>query len=173
MASKWCTRTIDGGPRTSCWSRPAGWRLQLGDARSLPFDDASFDLVTAAYLLHLLDREGVRSLLLEARRVLAGGGRLVAVTPLASPTLLGRAYAAGATATARLAPWLFSGLRSYNPQPALVSSGFRVVATRTVTKGYRSFCVRAEPCSRAGLPMSAAAGVSESRGPDSSRWLII
>jgi ubiquinone/menaquinone biosynthesis C-methylase UbiE len=118
---------VDTSPKMLGRARglPPGWRLELGDAQSLPFADSSFDIVTATYLLHLLDPHGVRNVLLEARRLLAGGGRFVAVTPDAS--------------------WLFSGLRSYDPQPALVGSGFRVLATRLVTKGYRSLCVRAEP----------------------------
>jgi ubiquinone/menaquinone biosynthesis C-methylase UbiE len=138
---------VDTSPKMLGRARglPPGWRLELGDAQSLPFADSSFDIVTATYLLHLLDPHGVRNVLLEARRLLAGGGRFVAVTPDASPTVHGRTYVVGVTNAARLAPWLFSGLRSYDPQPALVGSGFRVLATRLVTKGYRSLCVRAEP----------------------------
>jgi len=32
-----------------------GWKLVEGDARALPFADHSFDVVTATYLLHVLD----------------------------------------------------------------------------------------------------------------------
>src|ERR687898_1390207 len=36
---------------------PPGWELVRGDAERMPFDDASFDVATAAYLLHILDAD--------------------------------------------------------------------------------------------------------------------
>jgi len=34
---------------------PGGWRLEVTDARTLPFPDATFDVVTCAYVVGLLD----------------------------------------------------------------------------------------------------------------------
>jgi SAM-dependent methyltransferase len=45
-----------------------------GDPSSLPFADASFDVVTCAYVLHRLDDDAFLDLLKEIRRVLTHGG---------------------------------------------------------------------------------------------------
>jgi len=49
---------------------PSGWRLLAADAERLPFTDGRFDVVTMAYLLHLLTRAGRGRVLREAARVL-------------------------------------------------------------------------------------------------------
>ncbi|HWH15021.1 MAG TPA: class I SAM-dependent methyltransferase [Miltoncostaeaceae bacterium] len=51
----------------------------VGDARSLPFPDAAFDVVVSCYALHHVDHDGKRACLGEIRRVLAPGGRVVLV----------------------------------------------------------------------------------------------
>ncbi|TMD32618.1 MAG: class I SAM-dependent methyltransferase [Chloroflexi bacterium] len=70
-------------------------RLQVADARSLPFEDQSFDYVLAIDLLPHIPSP--QDLLLEARRVLKPGGRLiidntnsVPLWTLAYPRYLGR-----------------------------------------------------------------------------------
>jgi SAM-dependent methyltransferase len=53
--------------------------FRVGDARALPFADASFDVVTCqAVLIHVADVVGVLG---EMRRVLRPGGRIIAVEP--------------------------------------------------------------------------------------------
>jgi ubiquinone/menaquinone biosynthesis C-methylase UbiE len=59
---------------------PSAWRLVRADATALPFADESFDVVTAVYLLHLLDPPARRALIADAARVLRPGGRLITVT---------------------------------------------------------------------------------------------
>jgi ubiquinone/menaquinone biosynthesis C-methylase UbiE len=51
--------------------------LRRGDARRLPFEDESFDLVVNGYMLDLLPRDEIPRVLAEFRRVLRPGGRLV------------------------------------------------------------------------------------------------
>jgi ubiquinone/menaquinone biosynthesis C-methylase UbiE len=51
--------------------------LIQGDARRLPFDDGTFDLVTNEYMLNLMPRADIPQALTEYRRVLKPGGRLV------------------------------------------------------------------------------------------------
>jgi ubiquinone/menaquinone biosynthesis C-methylase UbiE len=66
--------------RTRARLRSAGLdRVELlsGDARDLPFPDASFDLVVNSYMLDLLPREDIPRVLAEFRRVLKPDGRLV------------------------------------------------------------------------------------------------
>ena len=54
--------------------------LQQGDARSLPFDDASFDLVLSNNMLGLLAHADAERAVREMLRVLRPGGRMVLVT---------------------------------------------------------------------------------------------
>jgi SAM-dependent methyltransferase len=54
---------------------PIHWRQ--GDAEALPYDDASFDLVTIAMVLHELPQATIHAVLRECRRVLKPGGRLL------------------------------------------------------------------------------------------------
>ena len=51
--------------------------LIRGDARSLPFEDATFDLLTNEYMLNLMPLADMRAALAEFHRVLKPGGRLV------------------------------------------------------------------------------------------------
>jgi SAM-dependent methyltransferase len=69
---------VDLSPRMVELARERGIDARVGDAASLPFPDASFDCVLAAWMLfHLPDIDrGVAELF----RVLGPGGRLVAVT---------------------------------------------------------------------------------------------
>lgn len=122
---------------------PSGWRLECGDVRALPFPDRSFEVVTAAYLLHLLVEQDVRRTLAEALRVLAPSGRLVSVTPIAPSSTLGRAYGALSAGAARLLPFVLAGLRPYDPRAALLACGFELRASRYVGRGYPSLCVLA------------------------------
>ena len=55
-----------------------GVTAQAGDVQRLPFDDASFDVVAALWMLHYVT--DLRRGLAEIRRVLRPGGLLVAVT---------------------------------------------------------------------------------------------
>jgi SAM-dependent methyltransferase len=69
---------VDISPRMVQLARERGVDAQVGDAASLPFGDGSFDCVLAAWMLfHLPD---IDRGLAELSRVLAPGGRLVAVT---------------------------------------------------------------------------------------------
>jgi SAM-dependent methyltransferase len=70
---------LDQSERMVELARARGIRdARVGDAQELPFDDGAFDTVVAAWMLyHVPD---VNRALAEAARVLAPGGRLVAVT---------------------------------------------------------------------------------------------
>jgi len=69
---------VDQSERMVELTRARGIDARLGDVQALPFEDASFDCVVAAWMLyHVPD---VERALAEIARVLRPGGRLVAVT---------------------------------------------------------------------------------------------
>jgi ubiquinone/menaquinone biosynthesis C-methylase UbiE len=57
----------------------AAFRLRRGDARELPFDDGSFDLLLCCYLFDLLPENDFTAVLRQFHRVLRDCGRLVVV----------------------------------------------------------------------------------------------
>lgn len=60
-------------------------RLVPGDVTTLERLDGPFDVVLFGFVLHYFDPEELRPILRQARRLLADDGRIVIVTPLASP----------------------------------------------------------------------------------------
>lgn len=69
---------VDRSPRMVQLTRARGVDAREADIRALPFDDASFDTVVAAWMLYHVDR--LDAALAEVARVLRPGGRFVAVT---------------------------------------------------------------------------------------------
>jgi len=118
---------------------PAGWRTVRGDATCLPFADASFDVVIAAYLLHVLAPADRAAALAELRRVARPAGVLVTVTPWAARP----AGAALLTGLARAAPAVLGGLRPLDPRPELTAAGWVPERTAALHRGYPSLVVRA------------------------------
>ena len=113
---------------------PPGWRLLAGDAQSLPFPARSFDLVTACYLLHLLEPTERAGVTRELARVLRPGGRALVVT------VAGRRRAAR-TVLERLPR--ASGLRPLDCTAELPAAGLRPLRARFVHGGWPSLCVLA------------------------------
>jgi ubiquinone/menaquinone biosynthesis C-methylase UbiE len=131
---------------------PPGWELVRGDAGALPFEEASFDVATAVYLLHTLERGDRASVIAELARVLRPGGRLVVVT-VDSPRPRLRSLLADAPRR--------SGLRPLDPRPEL--TGFSVCAARYVRRGYPSLCVLAEARQSASSPGASRASAAMAR----------
>jgi ubiquinone/menaquinone biosynthesis C-methylase UbiE len=100
--------------------------LRQADARALPFDDGSFDLVLNSYMLDLIPLHELRLILGEFRRVLRDGGRLVLVNMSKDRrlTLYERLYR---IAPARLVPYLFGGCRPVLMAEPARAAGFRDV----------------------------------------------
>jgi SAM-dependent methyltransferase len=90
---------LDVSERMVELARARGVDARVGDVQALPFPDASFDTVVAAWMLyHVPDLDqGLR----EIARVLSPGGRLVAVTNSELHLEEARAYA-GVTMVGRL-----------------------------------------------------------------------
>jgi ubiquinone/menaquinone biosynthesis C-methylase UbiE len=121
---------------------PPGWTLRQADATELPFAPASFDVVIASYLLHLLDPARLRQALGEMRRVLTPGGRVVTVTPVAPRSELEAVYRLVVRALGLIDEHSL-GLRPLDPRRDLTRSGFVPIRSRYVRGGYPSLCVLA------------------------------
>ncbi|CAN5801036.1 hypothetical protein BH24ACT25_BH24ACT25_11420 [soil metagenome] len=127
---------------------PEGWELVEADARALPFEDASFDVVTAAYLLHTLDRPARSVVLAECRRVLRADGRLVTVTVSRPRSRVGARLAGPIIWLARRSSGTLAGLRPLDPRSEIEAAGFAVERAAAVAgAGYPSLCVLARASS--------------------------
>jgi ubiquinone/menaquinone biosynthesis C-methylase UbiE len=84
-------------------------RLEVADARALPFEAGVFDLVAMGFLVHLLPRADAVAALREAARVLAPGGRAVVVSHSSPRGRGGRVYRRAWSLCGRLAPGLQAG----------------------------------------------------------------
>jgi ubiquinone/menaquinone biosynthesis C-methylase UbiE len=134
---------------------PSGWSLQAGDARRLPFADGTFSVVTASYLLHVVDAAARQQIITEARRALRPGGRFVVVTPTSPRTRLARMLYAPLATVAGSSAGPRSAFRPLDPRPDLAAACFTIAETRRVAHGYPSICVLATRLDRprlAGAP---------------------
>lgn len=120
---------------------PDGWSLLRADARRLPLTDASVDVVTCAYLLHLLDQPGRQAVLGEIARVLRPRGRAVLVTLELPSGLLGRSLLAPVQSALCRALGHGSGWCARDPRPDLAGTGLRLRSGRTCRRGYASLCL--------------------------------
>ena len=104
--------------------------LRRGDARSLPFDDNSFDVLFSSYMLDLVPLADMPIILGEFRRVLENGGRLVLVNSSKDHgiTLWERIYRA---TPARLVPYLYGGCR-----PVLMAEHTRLAGFQDVHREF-------------------------------------
>ena len=127
---------------------PAGWSVEVGDARRLPYPDSTFSVVTATYLLHVVDAAARRQIVTEARRVLRADGRFVVVTPTCPRTRLARMLYARLVAAAGCAGGPRAAFRPLDPRPDLSAASFTIAAARRVGRGYPSICVLGAPAAR-------------------------
>lgn len=123
---------------------PPGWRVEHGEAEDPAFADRSFELVTAAFLLHLLDRPTRARVITASRRLLRPGGRLGVITVAPARTRAGAWLAAPLERLAARSTGALAGLRALDPRDELSRGGFEVHECRRVRRGYPSLCVVAE-----------------------------
>jgi len=120
---------------------PDGWSLATADACRLPFGDGEFSVVTAAYLLHVVDPAARRQIIVECRRVLRIDGRFVVVTPALPRNRVARMLYAPLAAAAGSSVGPAAGLRPLDPRRELEQAQFTTVASRHIGRGYPSICV--------------------------------
>ena len=119
----------------------ARWRLRLGDAYALPFEDAAFDLVVNSYMFDLLPVADFGPVLREFYRVLRPGGRLVQMNMTVAKHPAHRLW----EGLYRLHPALLGGCRGVTVAPAFPAAGFTNVRRAYVAQlGFPSEVVYGE-----------------------------
>jgi ubiquinone/menaquinone biosynthesis C-methylase UbiE len=136
---------VDRSPRmlAAAGDLPSGWTVLNADARAVPLPDGWADVVTCAYVLHLLAPEERAELLAEARRLLAPrpASRLVVVTVWSDRVIVRAAL----RVLARVMRNPGRGLRPVDPTADLRRGGF--APTQRVSlprRGYPSLVLRAK-----------------------------
>jgi ubiquinone/menaquinone biosynthesis C-methylase UbiE len=122
---------------------PGGWELVEGDAARLPFTDASFDVVTAGYLLHILDPPEREAAIGEIARVLRSGGRAGVVTVAPPRGRLAHAATAPLRARAARSEGRLRGMRPLDPGLELGVAGLAETRRERTLLGYPSLCLTA------------------------------
>ena len=105
---------------------------QASDVRQLPFRDASFETVVCCYLFELLGCTDLEAALLEVRRVLKSGGRLVVVLIGQNAPLFNRAYRLAGS----LVPAFWGRQVEHQLVPMLEGLGFEIESDEHLRQGY-------------------------------------
>jgi ubiquinone/menaquinone biosynthesis C-methylase UbiE len=115
------------------------YALYLCDCRHLPFEDGTFDVLMNQYLLDILPVEDFIPILLEFKRVLKAGGRIVLVNMTKGERWINQIY----EEIYKLKPPLLAGCRGVMAWPFLEEIGFREFQREFVSQfGFPSEVVR-------------------------------
>ena len=105
---------------------------QAADVRQLPFSDASFETVVCCYLFELLGCSDMEAAVLEVRRVLKPGGRLVLVVIGQNAPLFNRAYRLAGS----LVPAFWGRQVEHQLVPLMEGLGFEIETDEHLRQGY-------------------------------------
>jgi len=122
---------------------PEGWQLLEASGEKLPFPDGSFDVVTASYLLHVLEPGTREQVIGEAARVLKPGGKLATITIAPPQSVPARVLTAPIRWAADRYPSRFVGLQPLDPSADLERGGFSELGRRRDFRGYPALCLLA------------------------------
>jgi ubiquinone/menaquinone biosynthesis C-methylase UbiE len=115
------------------------YTLNLCDCRHLPFEDATFDVIMNQYLLDILPVQDFLPILLEFKRVLKDGGRIILVNMTKGEKWLNQIY----EEIYKLKLPLLAGCRGVMAQPFLKEIGFSEFHREFVSQfGFPSEVVR-------------------------------
>jgi len=120
-------------------TKQRNYTLHLCDCRHLPFEDETFDVIMSQYLLDILPVEDFIPILLEFKRVLKDGGRIILANMTKGERWLNQIY----EGIYKLRPPLLAGCRGVMAQPFLEKIGFREFHREFVSQlGFPSEVVR-------------------------------
>ena len=105
---------------------------QASDVRQLPFREAAFETVVCCYLFELLGCSDLEAALLEVRRVLKPGGRLVVVLIGQNAPLFNRAYRLAGS----LVPAFWGRQVEHQMVPMLEGLGWEIEFDEHLRQGY-------------------------------------
>jgi ubiquinone/menaquinone biosynthesis C-methylase UbiE len=125
MAAFTQRRAARKAPRTASF-------CQATDVRQLPFCEASFETVVCCYLFELLGCSDIEAALLEVRRVLKPGGRLVLVVIGQNAPLFNRAYRLAGS----LVPAFWGRQVEHQLVPIIEGLGFGIETDEHLRQGY-------------------------------------
>ncbi|HEY7833406.1 MAG TPA: methyltransferase domain-containing protein [Ktedonobacterales bacterium] len=117
--------------------------VREGDARALPYPDASFDAAFSSYVLDLLSAADIAHALGELRRVLRPGGRLALVALSPGTSAPAQLFTTAYTALYRAHPDWLAGCRPIRLEPLLRDAGFAIRARRAWFRWHPSEAVLA------------------------------
>jgi ubiquinone/menaquinone biosynthesis C-methylase UbiE len=106
------------------------YRLRIGDAYDLDFEDNSFDVLVNNYMFDLLPRADFPAVLAEFRRVLRPGGRLALVNMTHGERWYNRIW----DSVYRINPALLGGCRGVTLLADVKNGGFRDVRREYLTQ---------------------------------------
>jgi ubiquinone/menaquinone biosynthesis C-methylase UbiE len=116
------------------------YTLHLCDCRHLPFEDGTFDILMNQYMFDIFPVEDFAPILLEFKRVLKDGGRIVLVNMTKGEKWLNQIY----EEIYKLKPPLLAGCRGIRVKPFLEAIGFNEIQRQFVSQlGFPSEVVRA------------------------------
>lgn len=116
------------------------YTLYLGDCRYLPFEDGTFDILMNQYLLDILPVEDFIPILLEFKRVIKEGGRIILVNMTKGETWVNQIY----EGIYKLKPPLLAGCRGVMALPFLQEIGFKEIKREFISSfGFPSEVIRA------------------------------
>jgi ubiquinone/menaquinone biosynthesis C-methylase UbiE len=112
--------------KTGC----GNYRLYLCDCRHLPFEDKTFDILMTQYLFDILPVNDFFPILLEFKRVLKGGGRIVLVNMTKGERRFNQIY----EEIYKLKPPLLAGCRGVFVAPFLEALEFKEIKRQFVSQ---------------------------------------
>ncbi|MGB9629994.1 MAG: class I SAM-dependent methyltransferase [Thermodesulfobacteriota bacterium] len=116
------------------------YTLYLGDCRHLPFEDGTFDILMNQYLLDILPVEDFIPILLEFKRVMKDGARLILVNMTKGERWVNQIY----EGIYKLKPPLLAGCRGVMALPFLEEIGFKEIRREFISSfGFPSEVIRA------------------------------
>jgi len=133
-------KMLERAERRTARTGQKNYSLRLCDCRHLPFDNGTFDIVMSEYLLDILPVEDFIPILLEFKRVLRTGGRLILVHMTKGEKRINRIY----EAIYRLRLPLLAGCRGVMAEPFLEEAGLKDLHREFISQlGFPSEVIRA------------------------------